>query len=175
MSIRSRNFTFVVYDENVSDVLDKLNSISCTFIYIKHDKDYDNDNNLKKVHYHFIVCFENARSLDHIKSILNLSFVEAVNSLKKAVLYLIHFNNSEKTLYSPDEVLGDTELFFQYYNGSKSETADVQIIFNFLDEYDCIINMSTVTRFVIKSGLWATYRRNYSIIKDYLKDHNNFY
>ena len=57
-----RTFILVLYPEIQQGFIDKLlRDYTCA--YCLHDKDFDENGEIKKAHYHFIVCFKNPRSI----------------------------------------------------------------------------------------------------------------
>lgn len=138
-----------------------------------HNKDLKEDGTPKKDHYHFIVYFDNARSLDSVSKIFELekNYIEIKNSVKGSVEYLIHKNHKDKAQYSPDEVKGNLKSFLQ---DKTSERDDLIQIFSFIDNQK-VIYIYNLVQFCLKNNVWSSYRRNALIINRYFDEHNLMY
>ncbi|WP_181399025.1 Rep family protein [Apilactobacillus timberlakei] len=122
-----RNYKYDTHDENgnlVSNlsetdwenkILDLFKSIEPSLkcgALIFHDKDIDTDNNKpKSLHVHMVLEFSNARTLNSICKVLNVSSSQncsVVKILGSSYRYLTHISDSAinkgKHIYSPNEV-----------------------------------------------------------------------
>jgi len=99
------------------DICDSLSKNGFTYYLIKHDKDVDNQGQLKRPHYHLVLV---ALKRYRVKQILNM-LVDIFNtnieniqideniSLIASVQYLIHLNDSNKYQYSSKEIYTNNE------------------------------------------------------------------
>lgn len=111
---RSVSWACVIYPESLpADWLDRLTN---TFIQIAisplHDRDYNADGELKKPHYHVVMCFGTGtkKSYDQVMTILEealgngFSPCQAIRNIKGYVRYLVHMDNPEKAQYSQVDI-----------------------------------------------------------------------
>ena len=74
-NIRSLYWGLILYDDSENlNFNDKIITIAQNFdyVYIKHDKDIDTNGNLKKIHYHIILKFNNYKWLKSLSDELNI-------------------------------------------------------------------------------------------------------
>lgn len=119
MASRSRGFAFVVYPdsapENWRDVLDNEH-IQWAESPL-HDQDVDpGTGELKKPHWHVVVCFEGVKTHDQVKKIiepLKCSIPIALNSVRGMIRYFCHLDNPEKHQYPTDMIIAHGGLDVQ--------------------------------------------------------------
>ena len=119
---RTRNYTAIIYPEsapkNWKKLLQKKEKIK-TIISPLHDKDFDENGNQKKPHYHVVFEFGSVKTIKQVieKEItfLDINYVKPVETGKKQGLlrYLCHLDNPEKAQYDPKDVI--------CYNGATYE------------------------------------------------------
>lgn len=145
---KSRSFALELYpeDETHCDVLDYIISFF-EYAYILHDKDrFDEDifdeeskelihkaGDLKKPHWHVIICFKNPRSVNSLKDELKLAHIETCNFYAYS-RYLIHKDSPLKYQYKKEEIHTNMQLRIDNaldrdYN---SQEQDTRILLNFL-------------------------------------------
>lgn len=104
-----RSFAGTLYPDSESyDCEHLLSIIRSKFIdwaYILHDKDTDDNGQLKKPHIHW-VGRATPRTLSVVSNFLCLpeNDIEVVKNFDNMVMYLIHLNDIDKFQYSPDDV-----------------------------------------------------------------------
>lgn len=104
-----RSFSGTLYPDSKSyDCEALLSTIRSKFIdwaYILHDKDVDENGELKKSHIHW-VGRATPRCLSVVSNFLGLpeNDIEVVKNFDNMVMYLIHLNDIDKFQYSPDDV-----------------------------------------------------------------------
>ena len=91
-----------------------------------HDKDIDEDGNPVKEHIHVMLCFQNARSLKNVASILGdkPQYLEKWDErANNGIAYLVHATSGAKVKaqYSPEKVLAN----FPYAEELKKQTLEV--------------------------------------------------
>lgn len=188
---RSRVFTLMLYPEEDKTHENALKIIKNNYKYcfILHDKDiydenvYDDDNNLihgegelKKPHYHVIVKFNNPRYLKGFCKTLGIqeNYCQKVGDYHEMLTYIIHLDYPEKHQYSLNEVQGplkfDLSKILKTYG--KDEDEKIKQIFEIIDNYSGYLHMSTLNNWILKCGLWSTYRRMGNFILRHLDEHN---
>lgn len=104
-----RSFAGTLYPDSESyDCEILLSTIRSKFIdwaYILHDKDVNENGELKKPHIHW-VGRATPRCLSVVSNFLGLpeNDIEVVKNFDNMVMYLIHLNDIDKFQYSPDDV-----------------------------------------------------------------------
>lgn len=180
-NIRSLYWGLILYDDSDNlNFIDKIQIIAQNYdyVYIKHDKDIDSNGNLKKVHYHVILKFTNYKWLNSLSEELNIpmNYFEKINSLNNMLVYLIHYNNSDKYQYSLNDVFGTSSLKIKLNkcisNIEHTEEDKIMIILDFIYSYPTNLTYRDLVSFILNKGLWADFRRNANIIFKLLDEHN---
>ena len=119
VSRRYRNFATVVYPESAPDnwksVLSDFHVPA--FISPLHNVDLNPTGEKKKDHYHVIIYFDGAKSVDQAQEIFNAIGgvgCEVVQTLRGYARYLCHMDNPEKAQYKIEDVIA---LCGADYNG----------------------------------------------------------
>lgn len=106
---RTRNFTTVVYPEsapeNWMEILQEM--FIPSLVSPLHDSDINPTGEPKKAHYHVILMFENVKTVEQVKKIVEQFGgvgCEKVNSIRGVARYLCHMDNPEKFRYDERDV-----------------------------------------------------------------------
>lgn len=166
----------ILYLDNISHI-ELLNDLikKYNYAYILHDKDKYETGELKKSHYHLLLFFDNARwgtSILKEISIDNTNLIEFRENKASAIQYLVHSNNLDKYQYNYLDINSNIDLDIYFNNIKNKEDSDISIIYDFIINYSGYLHFSTLYYYCVSNGLWSTYRRNYSIIKDLLLERN---
>lgn len=184
---RYRTFMLILYedDDNYFDYINQIvekqfKNKSYRYLGITHDKDITDTGEIKKNHDHVVLYFDNPRTIESLSKELNLpsNYIEKYSSLKTALLYLIHFNQGDKTQYSINDTYGDlkTELNKYIVNTPKSEEERVLQLLDLIDSYYKTTSYSKFLRDVCRLGLYDILRRNnYMFLKVFDKRMEAFY
>ena len=114
-----------------------------------HDKDVDEDGSPKKAHYHMLLAYSSATTLNNIRSWFNAcglpeSDLHSVRVCASGVgyyRYLTHKDNPEKAQYDDNDirVFNDCDELFKKFSKTASEKVDDLVrIFQIVDELDTI-------------------------------------
>lgn len=108
---RSRNWGAILYPDSLPDNWQTLIAdmhIKCAVSPL-HDKDTKEDSNeLKKAHYHLIMCFDGKKSFTQVQTLLaplNCTIPQVVHDVRGNTRYLIHADNSDKAQYQRSDIL----------------------------------------------------------------------
>lgn len=135
---------------NCENLISELASQHITFAVSPiHDKDLKEDGSPKKPHFHLLVAYPNATTLNNFKSLFeicgmqksDLHMIEFCNSGVGYYRYLTHKDNPEKAQYEDSEI-----RIFNDYNGifekfqktEKDKTNNLIRIFQIVDELDTV-------------------------------------
>lgn len=128
---RARNWCAVVYPDSAPAdwkmLLDNLNvKWACSPL---HDKDTDDDEQLKKAHWHIVICYSGNKSFDQVKDDLaeiKCPIPQVCRDVKSSVRYFIHKDHPHKFQYdvSDIECYGGFDIS-DVFNPSKSEKVEM--------------------------------------------------
>lgn len=171
-------FAMVLYKDSTSyDYYKVINYIEKNYkyyAYIEHDEDLDN----KKEHTHVLMHFDNKRYNTGVSKELNVPSNYIVNAnLIPYLRYLIHYDDEDKKQYSVEQVKGTLQLRLKEIisNTKKSETEQVAYIISFIADYKGWLSITDLSQFVLQSGSYSAFRRNYLFFKDLILDHNRHF
>lgn len=105
MSLKGRNWAFVMYPESMPDNwYELLQATGLPFaISPLHDKDVNPDGSVKKSHYHVMTYYENSTTAKQVQSqvtdLVNGTIPIKLESLHGMYRYHIHMDNPEKFQY----------------------------------------------------------------------------
>ena len=156
------------------------------YAYILHDKDIwdeekvDDDGvtihkvgDLKKPHYHVVLNFKNARSIEKLKDELGLKHIETCN-FYFYIRYLIHKDNPRKFQYSEDEIITNMEL--RVHNALKrdynSKEQDTRILLDFIysQSKQSFLTLKQLTDFAIEHDCLLDLKKNIHFYKYFIDD-----
>ena len=107
--VKKRNWAFVAYPESLpTDWKDQLQATGLQVaISPLHDRDVDPTGELKKPHYHVILCYAGPTSYNVVKGLtdsLNCPIPQPLEQVRGYYRYFTHMDNPEKYQYSPDTI-----------------------------------------------------------------------
>lgn len=151
---KSKYFCAVLYPDSTTYDVDKLIKALAeehlTFaVSPVHDCDVDDNGNAKKSHYHLLIAYSSATTLNNIKGWFKAcgmpeSELHTVRFCSSAVgyyRYLTHKDNPEKAQYNVNDirVFNDCEELFKKFSKTASEKIDdLARIFQIVDELKTI-------------------------------------
>lgn len=171
---RVRTIGIVLWPEDKTHLLalDYIKHNFENYIYILHDKDFDENGVIKKEHYHVILRFNNQRNITTIAKKLGIgenNFYE-IKSLTGQLRYLIHYDDDDKYQYDVSDVKGTLYMlskFKQSLKSSQDELSEVSLIYEFI-EINKINDLHLLLDYVLENNLYSSFRRNYTMFKDLL-------
>ena len=178
---KSRSYCLVLYEEDETH-RKAIEIIKQNYDYamICHDKDIDEaSGELKKVHYHIVLRFDNPKWNTALSSELGIepNYIQESRSLKRSLLYLIHFYDENKYQYSVNCVEGPLKKRLEEFlqNEGKTESEKVLEILEEIDSIDFSIDIRVFVKKKKKKGYWDVFRRSTGIFIRYLDEHNHDY
>ena len=169
-----------VYFDYLNFIIDKeFKNQNYRYLGITHNKDLDENGNLKKNHDHIVLYFDNPRTIDSISKEMGLpsNYIESYSSIKTALLYLIHFNEGDKPQYSISDTYGTLKVELSKYVANLPSTEEERVI-KLLDLIDSYYDYTTYSKFVrdvCKNGLYDILRRNNFMFIKILDKHKKKY
>ena len=181
-NLRSKYWTLILYEDsenlNFNFYVDYIKQ-NYIYLYIKHDRDYNEFGEIKKPHYHVVLKFDNYKWLSALSGELNLpgTYFQPVNSMNAILMYLIHFNQPQKFQYSLNDVVGSSVLKNKLIKLIKNDILEEDKV---LKLYDFISNSEYITlnelvKFALKNNIWSEFRRSSLIFIKLLEEHNKIY
>lgn len=106
---KNRHWTFLVYPDSApTNWKEILQETGCPVAYSPlHDKDENPDGDLKKSHYHVIICFSGPTTFRKVNSLcaqLNSPIPKRLLSVIGMYRYFTHKDNPEKYQYNEEEI-----------------------------------------------------------------------
>ena len=139
---RSRNWNIIVYPESApadwKDLLVQEVSFVCSPI---HDKDVLPTGELKKAHYHVLLCFGYKKSYEQVKELtdkLNAPIPQKSKSTVGSVRYMIHIDSPDKYQYkqSDIEVYGNIDIEQYFKMTATDRYSHIAEMLEFIDDND---------------------------------------
>lgn len=108
-NIKKRNWAFVLYPESAPvdwrDIIQETGLLGA--VSPLHDKDVNPTGDLKKPHYHVILCFDGPTTYNNVKTItdrLNCPIPQPLEQIRGYYRYFTHIDNPEKYQYDDKEI-----------------------------------------------------------------------
>ena len=165
---RSRYKGLILYDDDETHKI-AIDLLKTNFIYkgILHDKDIDENGEIKKAHYHFVVRLDSAQTNDYLAKILGIkeNYIQIVYSLKGALDYLTHSNQPDKYQYTKECLFGDLPMNLDNEN---KENDDFILLTNAINDGKCR-TIRQLTSYAIEHDLLNTLRKNSYLFTQLLK------
>lgn len=172
----NRYFSFILYEED-SEQMKAMEYIIKNYKYarIYHDKDKTENDEIKKPHYHILINVgKNPRNRKAIAKEIGIkeNYVEGCNK-ENMLLYLIHYNNPEKTQYDLEEVDGELQNDLIKIIESKSElpTEKLKNILNIIYEQN-ITTVAKITEYCLKHNYYNVLKQNQYLITKIITERN---
>lgn len=107
---KARVWAGIIYPESMHACIEQWPGIiQHPYCYILHDKDTDENGEVKKAHYHIMIQWPNNTTAKAVISVLQqlgaTEHAEAVNNEAYYYQYLTHANEPTKHKYSPEELI----------------------------------------------------------------------
>ena len=173
---RFRAFHLMLYLDDPSH-LEIYENIKDNYHYasIIHDKDIKEDGSFKKLHRHVVIRLVNAKTISAISNELGLkeNYIEPCRKdYKKALLYLIHYDEPKKVAYNVDCVEGDLKsVLIKTLQGYNTEDDEVLKIIKILNQLE-YTSLNDFVQIICMEGLYSYFRRSQYIFVRLLDEHN---
>lgn len=149
-------------------------------IYIEHDKDIDEQGEIKKPHYHFVVKLKNACTISALSKRVGVAenMIEPIKrSFNGALKYLIHYNCENKYQYEIEEVKSNSDKLLRKFQDLVSEEIPevdkVISIQDYIDNSKGIVTLAQLGRYVQSINKWDAFRRNMVYFIRLIDEHNS--
>lgn len=175
---RGRVHMLLLYPDNTGHVeaMEKIKQ-SYDFAAVLHNRDANEQGELKKEHWHVVLRFNQAVWSSAICKDLGIehTFIEPVKKFENAIQYLIHYNDTDKAQYSVDDVFGNLriKLVESINKVEKSEGEKVAELIDYICNYDGKLSITEFAKFCADNGYWAEFRRSGAIFCKIIEEQNN--
>lgn len=174
---RATKISFICYPEScdIEKSLDEARKkyVIKEYAYILHDQDVDsNTGELKKEHYHIYVNFGKQTDYKKFIDLFNTKVCDSVFDRNALIRYFIHYKDENKHQYDISSVISNFNVTECFDYGAderlEKESSELCKILDYITS-DQYVDMNVMLHWVLKNKIYATYRRSYSIIKDYVR------
>lgn len=171
----TKGFVGVWYPEEDSthaNAVELLKSSKTDYVMIKHDKDTDDDGNLKKAHWHIYIRFPNQKSLTAAAKTLGIkyNYLEPCRDEKKALAYFVHLGYPDKYQYDWTEAQGTLVSRLGRICGDDCEEDRVKRILEIIDSFPDTVTYRELLDEVLKQRLYSDFRRMSFILTKLLEE-----
>lgn len=175
MPERFRNFAFILYPESSpADWESKLSALHIPCVLSPpHDKDVDENGQVKKLHFHVILKFDSVKTIPQVLNYLwtsgfsHVEFVEPIKSLKSYERYLIHMDDPDKFQYKKEDVKCFSGA--SYLDDEENSFLIVNEILDYINTYELKNRRSMSSRDFIdiarQNNQWMRVLCNYSMLR----------
>lgn len=110
LKTKKRNWAFILYPESAPSNWMEILQQTGLLVSISplHDKDLDPNKEVKKPHYHIILCYSGPTSYNVVKKItdsLNAPIPISLEAVRGYYRYFIHKDNPDKYQYNENEII----------------------------------------------------------------------
>lgn len=173
---RSKNWVGLWYpqDETHVHAMERLSQGGYRYAAILHDKDTDENGELKKPHWHIVLVFPNQRTVNPIAKEFGIksNYLQLSHDRDAALRYLIHADDPDKYQYSPDEVFGTLSDSIPQLTERLSESAQVLSLLSILDRLPVPCTYYQFLVAACNAELYAPFRRMGAGAIKLLEEHN---
>lgn len=173
---RSRLWNLVLYPEDPTHV-NALEYIARNYDYVGicHDRDLDDDGNLKKAHYHVILKFPQARYRTAVAKEIGIAtnYMEKMGSFQKSARYLLHYGWDDKYQYQETDLFGTlVPQVVKLTHQNKDEDSRMLDLLSLLNDVPFHLTMTDAIHLACQNGLYSEFRRAGYIMKTVIDEHN---
>lgn len=179
---QDRKFLAILYpdaqDYNCDEVLSNIIRYADEWSYILHDSDVESVINeqgeetqkKKKPHYHVCFRFPTPRIRKTVSNNIGIekNYIRRCKNWRGANRYLIHEDDDDKFPYHVAEVESNFE-YGKLIGKKETELSKVNELIEYILKTNCY-RTKDLADYARNNDLWDAFRRNYSILRDYMID-----
>ena len=177
---RDRKFVAVLYPEDDSHVecIAKLNAGGYNFAAILHDQDVYEDGEhkgeLKKPHWHVVLRFKNAVWNTAIAKELGITpnYLEACKDVDAALLYLVHYNNTDKAQYEYEAVFGPMKVKLASLLADTDQGTRALNVIEIIEKTVGLIGYTELIKKAVAAGVYGDLIRMGTFAVGAMREHN---
>ena len=177
--IRSCHFMLILYPSNPkhNQATYTLAKQGYQYAGCLHDRDLDDNVEVKKEHYHVIVSFPRQKDLSALARELDIeeNYIEPVRNKISAYRYLIHLDDPEQFQYDPSCIFGTlAETTVALISGGTTEEEKVKSLLVLLDSMPVPCSYRRFLTAACDAHLYSTFRRLGSVLSQLMDEHNGW-
>lgn len=161
--------------DTFEDIVKNYDVINAFCVY--HDRDKEILDGIRKPHYHVFFEFLNAKNSEFLAPKFGISVNQVLpgKSLFGYLQYCTHINEEGKAVYFEHEFLQvgyEVKQAFRLISADNLSAYKFKLILDYIDKCNSenlFYSVRTLAHWCINNGLYASFRSNYQIIKDYIK------
>lgn len=176
VKVKSRNLAIVLYPESQSEQIAEIQK-NYSFVGCLHDRDADENGEMKKPHWHFVIRFKQARWSSAVAAELGIEdHFESVKNLDGAIRYLTHEDSPDKFRYDVDSDLKFSEdnkvMVKKAFSVGSSEDERALLILDYIDSCRTAVSLASVYRYAMSIGIYSDLRRMGVLAIRLIDEHN---
>lgn len=175
-----KSMDIVAYPEscNIVEAFEKItkNYVVEKYAYILHDKDTNEDGEVKKEHYHIYLVFSQPVNIGTISKIFNTApnNINSVKNYQGLLRYYRHMDNPEKHQYRKDELHLrniDPAEFENRTDAKNTEESALKVLIEKMTEENA--SLKSIMMYALENGMYFAYRSNYAILRDIYRENKD--
>lgn len=178
MSSRSmksiRNFGLILYPDaenyDCNFVLNAVQFFFSEWAYVFHDKDVDENGELKKPHYHIACRKSSPSTISVVSNQLRVpeNYIQQISNWSSNLLYLLHRSAPEKYQYDFNAL--HTNLPHKLFSSPEAtQFIAYREIAKFIEQGGCN-SLTQLNNWCIENGYWSEFRRNWGLFSALLRE-----
>lgn len=172
---RLYNWFLLLYEEQFDEQLIRTFKKA---IWIKHDKDFLENGEPDKPHYHVILVVKDACTLTSLAKKFNIrdELVEPIDNMNKSLTYLVHKGYDDKYQYEVGDVVStDEKLYNKLLSLTEEaipEAKKAMELFDYIKEYDGYLEDYCFWSYACARNYYDAARRNSYVFMRAIDNHN---
>lgn len=170
------SFVLVCYEDSmpqsIESIIEIFKPILLRYAYIKHDLDENDDESLKKTHYHVYLKLGARVRYSTIAKNFGISEeqVEYCAFERGTIRYFLHFDDADKTPYAVSQLVSYNIPINDYLDDNvidkqDRERGELSLLINYVVYKGCFDALSLLN-YAIENNLCNTMKKYYSILRD---------
>ena len=173
---RSCNWVGIWYPDDPThfNAMERLQQEGYSFAGILHDRDVDENGELKKPHWHVVISFRYQKTATAVAKLFGIApnYVQPASSKVGALRYLLHLDDPDKFQYEHSEVFGVLASQIPTNEEKPSENEQVTQLLALLDTLPVPCTYTHFLKSACNADLYACFRRMGVGACRLLDDHN---
>lgn len=162
-NVKKRNWAFVLYPESAPEnwkELLQLTGLQCAISPL-HNKDIDPNGEVKKEHYHIILCYSGPTSYNVVKGLtdsLNQPIPQALEQIRGYYRYLTHKDNPDKYQYDEKDIESLNGFnIYDFIELTRSEVGEIKRMLHCLIRKENFIEYADLLDYLLDNEMYSEY------------------
>ena len=169
----------ILYTDNVrhKNAIDYIMTNYDEYALILHDRDIDDQGNLKKSHYHVLLKFKNAKWNTSLAKELDIeeNLIQQCKNVTSSLKYFIHYNDDNKYKYDISDMIGSDKLIKKLeklISDGRDENEKSLELIDYIENFSGEISIIAFSKYCCSVGMWDVFRRASNIYLSIINQHN---